>query len=485
MQRDLREYEPLWDNWTIDEQLYCGTNSSVFLVKRDRYGESLTSVVKVVELAAREDRDLVWRLEQTLEEIRRMERLNESEYIVSLKDDLILERPDGGFDVLMRMEYLDCLETMVREETLPWQLPLDDLSIDFAVNEVIHMGKDLCRALACAHSQGILHRDIKPGNIYRERDGDRWKLGDFGASRLLAFGNDPATITGTTAYMAPEIARGEEWGTWSDLYSLGIVLYQLLNGGFLPLTGENSTYNERELAVLRRWRGEELPVPVMLACGEKETRLADIILKACQRRPEERYSTAEEMLFDLEALESGNSLPTASQKKPRKKSGVIVGRILALVMVVSSFMGGWWYGNHTAEQNHLVAAQDGHRYEVIKRKSTWESAKVYCESQGGHLATITSKEEETLIVELLEQSGINIAWLGANNRNSSGGFRWITDEEFEFATWGIGEPNNTNGQEHCLTLINSPTQGWIWNDAPDNGHDFYELKEIGFVCEWE
>ena len=103
----------------------------------------------------------------------------------------------------------------------------------------------------------------------------------------------------------------------------------------------------------------------------------------------------------------------------------------------------------------------------------------------GHLATITSKEEEALIVELLEQSGINIAWLGANNRNSSGGFRWITDEEFEFATWGIGEPNNTNGQEHCLTLINSPTQGWIWNDAPDNGHDFYELKEIGFVCEWE
>ncbi|MBR7148263.1 MAG: protein kinase [Firmicutes bacterium] len=451
------------------------------MMERNRRKETLVSVLKVVELIPKEDQDLDRRLEQLMEEIHRMERLDDSPYIVSLKDDLILERPDGGYDVLMRMEYLDCLETMIREESLPWQSPSAKESGTTVVEEVIRMAEDLCRALGSIHGQGMLHRDIKPGNIYRERGGNRWKLGDFGASRTLAFGNDPSTITGTTAYMAPEIARGEEWGPWSDVYSLGIVLYQILNGGFLPLTDETSSYEERENAVLRRWRGEELPVPK----GLDDRNLAEIVGKACQRRPEDRYSSAEEMLRDLEALETEERIAVTGKRAPRRRGGVIAAGILSILVAVGSFMGGWSLGSQSVADHSVIGAQDGHRYEVITRKATWESAKVYCESQGGHLATITSKEEEELILSLLDQTDVTIAWLGADNHNSSGGFRWITGEAFEFASWGIGEPNNTNGQEHCLMLSKNENQGWVWNDAPSSGHDFYEMKEIGFVCEWE
>lgn len=501
LEQRLQQHEPLWNGWRIKSRLFCGANSSVFLLERDRRGETLFCVLKAIELTPRDDSDTEERLDAVIAEIHRMEQLADCPYIVSLKDDMIVKRPEGGYDVFMRLEYLDCLETMMREEILPWQTAV---SFQERSAQVISLGMDVCRALMCAHERGILHRDIKPGNIYREREsrpegqsgtgeeagsnGEKrcelhWKLGDFGASRTLALGAAPATVTGTTAYMAPEIVQGERWGTWSDVYSLGIVLYQLLNYGFLPFTDEDSTFEQREQAVLRRWKGESLPPPREL-CGVKEGEaLAAVVLKACQRRMEDRYQTAEEMLHALQSLKMGADLKLPAKGEHRRKRAAFLAACLGMSCLM--FSAGWLGGRHAGEQNAAVATRNGHRYEVISRKATWESAKVYCESQGGHLATITSREEEELIVELLEQSGVVIAWLGADNRNSSGGFRWITGEEFEYASWGIGEPNNTGGQEHCLMLTNHEDQGWIWNDAPDNGHDFYKLKEIGFVCEWE
>lgn len=480
----LKECEPLWGNWRIVRRIFSGSNSSVFLIQRDRRGETLYSALKVVELLPRDDSDLDARLESALEEIRRMELFSDCPWIVGLKDDEIVENGEGGFELRMRLEYLSCLETMMREEQLPEDLNLVQLAVD------------LCRGLDCAHRRGILHRDVKPANIYRS-DVGVWKLGDFGASRRLAFGDVPSTITGTTAYMAPEIGKGEEWGPWSDIYGLGIVLYQLLNGGFLPLTDENSNYGDREQAILRRWNGEELPPP-----NNGDPALQSVVLRACRRKPEERYRTAGEMLRDLIPLLSeterregsalsapAHSLETEGERgnEMRNRRRMPVAAVVALALSLSAlgFSAGWYIGGKGEANQPSVASRDGHRYEVITRKATWESAKIYCESQGGHLATITSREEEKLILDLLEDTDVTIAWLGADNYNSSGGFRWVTGEEFEYASWGIGEPNNTGGQEHCLMLVKSTTQGWVWNDAPNNGHDFYKLKEIGFICEWE
>ena len=267
LEQRLHTYEPLWDNWEISSQLFFGTNSSVFLMERNRREETLVSVLKVVELIPKEDQDLDRRLEQLMEEIHRMERLDDSPYIVSLKDDLILERPDGGYDVLMRMEYLDCLETMIREESLPWQSPSAKESGTTVVEEVIRMAEDLCRALGSIHGQGMLHRDIKPGNIYRERGGNRWKLGDFGASRTLAFGNDPSTITGTTAYMAPEIARGD---------------YQALSFTDTKVGGFTSTWNGATVAVLHNTMDYPVTVDLSQVTDIPFTTLAAYVgLNAC------------------------------------------------------------------------------------------------------------------------------------------------------------------------------------------------------------
>ncbi len=480
LEQRLREHQPLWGGWYLSHRLFSGANSSVFLLRRDRQGQPLYSAMKVVELPLRDDSDVEQRLSEALAEIRCMEKLSDCPWIVSLNDDMVLSDGEGGYDVCMRMEYLRCLETMMREEELPWQ---QEMAAQRDA-QIVRLAEDLCRALSCAHQQGILHRDIKPANIYKS-DKNIWKLGDFSASRTLRFGSFPATVTGTTAYMAPEIGKGEAWGSWSDIYGLGIVLYQLLNDGFLPLTDETSTYGQREQAIVRRWSGEVLPPP---AGGSPQ--LQAIVVKACHRQPQKRYADAEEMLEALQQLSkapdpaqqsaTGNRLPFCCRL--RRQAAVLC--VLLCTAALSFFV-----GRHSAGPQEPstgpAAAQDGHRYEVILRKSTWEAAKIYCEAQGGHLATITSREEEELIVKLLDETDITIAWLGADNYNSSGGFRWITGEEFEYASWGIGEPNNTNGNEHCLMLEKRERQGWVWNDAPENGHDFYQLEEIGFICEWE
>ena len=101
---------------------------------------------------------------------------------------------------------------------------------------------------------------MKPANLYRTQDG-RYQLGDFGVARRSRCGL-LETMTGTPAYMAPEVARGEAYDSRADLYALGLVLYQLHNDGQLPLEHPDLPQAAREEAVRRRWNGTRLPPPV-------------------------------------------------------------------------------------------------------------------------------------------------------------------------------------------------------------------------------
>lgn len=125
-----------------------------------------------------------------------------------------------------------------------------------------------------------------------------------------------------------------------------------------------------------------------------------------------------------------------------------------------------------------------HKYKFIKGNMNWEEAKEYCQDIGGYLATITTKEEEKEVLSLLENSNVTVLWLGANDLDSLGNFKWISGEEFTYSNWASNEPNNDNGVEHYLVLYKIEGN-WLWNDGPLNTNEYYEADNIGFICEWE
>lgn len=146
---------------------------------------------------------------------------------------------------MIRMELLTPLNEYTREKGT------------WGKDEVIHLGIDICKALEICQKYDIIHRDIKPENIF-VADYGNFKLGDFGIARIASQTSGASTRAGTNAYMAPEIYRGEHYGKTVDLYSLGLVLYRLLNDNRLPFMPQYPAplrFQDRENAQAMRLSG--------------------------------------------------------------------------------------------------------------------------------------------------------------------------------------------------------------------------------------
>ena len=168
-----------------------------------------------------------------------------------------------------------------------------------ARRDIIRLGIDICKALELCQRYNIIHRDIKPENIFISDNRD-YKLGDFGIARTIERTSSGLSKKGTYSYMAPEVYAGKEYGFSVDTYSLGLVLYRMLNknrGPFLPQPPEAITFSSREQALARRMSGEALPRPFY-----GEGRLGEIVLKACAFDPKDRYSSPQQLRQELEAI---------------------------------------------------------------------------------------------------------------------------------------------------------------------------------------
>lgn len=170
--------------------------------------------------------------------------------------------------------------------------PIEHYIVKTPMNEerVLKLGIDLCQALEACEELSIIHRDIKPDNIFVNRFGS-FKLGDFGIARTVD-GTTRGTKTGTYGYMAPEVFNGKEYNSTVDIYSLGIVLYQYLNGGrlpFMPPVGQNVTMGDIENASARRFSEEKIPQIEGI-----DPELSSIICKACASDSDDRYQSAGE-----------------------------------------------------------------------------------------------------------------------------------------------------------------------------------------------
>lgn len=252
--------------------------------------------------------------EKLIQEVEIMRSMGGNSHIVNYMDHSIVPHTkDSGCDIYIRMELLKPLPQYYQEQYDKEPVREED---------VIRLGIHICKALELCAENRIIHRDIKPQNIFLNQNGD-FKLGDFGIAQV-ARQNGNATIAGTMNYMAPEVFRGQAYSAAVDLYSLGLVMYWMLNQRrmpFLPLPPENLTFTQIEQANARRLRGDPLPRPVH---GSKT--LTDLVLRACAFRPEDRYLDPRTLRNALEQVSGGTVVVRPPAPKPRDKTCRVVFR---------------------------------------------------------------------------------------------------------------------------------------------------------------
>ena len=308
-----KRYEPFFGSWHIKRFIGAGSYGKVFEIERRDFDMVFTGALKAITIPAdkseyeqvleagmdREGASTYFRdyVQELNREIALMSRLKGHSNIVSYEDHQIIPHEDGiGWDILIRMELLKPINDALRQNK------------SFTRAEVIRLGTDLCRALEVCGQYNIIHRGIKPANIFISDTGD-YKLGDFGVARIASASTGASTRAGTVNYMAPEVFRGEKYTANVDIYSLGLVMYQLLNANrmpFYPPYPQPITFSAAEQARARRLAGEALPLP----SGAQDA-LGQLVCKACAPDPAQRFASPLALRKALEALPQAQPAPLA------------------------------------------------------------------------------------------------------------------------------------------------------------------------------
>lgn len=303
-----REGDVVFGNWTLDRKIGEGSFGQVYEASRTEFGETYKAAIKIITIPQSESEIKSARaegmddlsittyfrsfVEEIVQEFALMSKLKGNSNIVSYEDHMVTEHKTGiGWDILIRMELLTPLLDYIQRH------PLTRM-------DVIKLGIDLNKALELCQKYNIVHRDIKPENIFVSDAGD-YKLGDFGIARTVEKTTGGLSKKGTYTYMAPEVYKDEPYGSGVDIYSLGLVMYRLLNENrapFLPEYPAPITHSDRETALARRISGAAIPAP-----KSADGRLAEIVLKACAYQPKDRYSSPMQMRTELEAIQYSRS----------------------------------------------------------------------------------------------------------------------------------------------------------------------------------
>src|SRR6184192_95819 len=208
----------------------------------------------------------------------------------------IYDRGEAEGTYYIAMEYLDgrsLKELIVSRGPAP-------------VNIAIDYARQILAAIRFAHRHGIVHRDIKPHNVLVDAEG-RLKVTDFGIARAGASQmTEAGSIIGTAQYLSPEQAKGAPVDQTSDLYSVGVVLYELLTG-VVPFTGDTPV----EIAMKHL---SATPEPPSAKRPDVPRELDMVVLRALAKDPEDRYATAAEMEADLARVARGGAVSPATEE---------------------------------------------------------------------------------------------------------------------------------------------------------------------------
>ena len=259
------------DRYEIQEIIGSGGMAVVYKATDNRLHRSVAVKILRDELAA--DEEFRRRFQTEAQAVAMLSHPN----IVSVYD--VSHSESVEYIVMELIEGVTLMQYMQKKGALGWK-------------EALHFSVQISKALEHAHSKGIVHRDIKPQNIMIIRDGSI-KVADFGIAALESTQEQRSSQTvGSVHYIAPEQARGEQPDTRSDIYSLGVVMYEMLTGR-MPYDGETA-----EQIALKHIAG--IAVPPQEINPEIPDELARITLRAMNADINARYQSASELLADLE-----------------------------------------------------------------------------------------------------------------------------------------------------------------------------------------
>jgi eukaryotic-like serine/threonine-protein kinase len=229
------------------------------------------------------------------------------------------ETPDGQLFIVMDLYDGETLKRKIEQGPLP-------------VSDAIDISLQVGRGLEAAHEAGMVHRDIKPANIIVTAKGEA-KILDFGLAKLS--GQTVLTKTGTTmgtaAYMSPEQARGETADRRTDIWSLGVTLYEML-------TGKRPHESDYEQALVYSILNED-PKPLRDLRPEVPEAMERICRRALARNLKDRYETASDLIIDLESYKAGAQLSKQTRKIPSKnRRGLVYAGLAAIVLIVATLV---------------------------------------------------------------------------------------------------------------------------------------------------
>lgn len=294
----MSDFKELWPGWEIVRVIGRGSIASVYEIQREVLGGVEKAAMKVISIPQSDSdiEELIFEgvdeetiastfrsyLESVVAEYSVMHKMNGSPNIVCIDDVRCVQHDDGiGWDIFIKMELLTPLI-----KVLPSNIPEET---------VIKIAKDVCAALVVCEQNHTLHRGIKPQNIFMSEKGD-YKLGELSIATIMDKVM-PGPVMGLYKFMAPEVYNNKPYNARADIYSLGLVLYWLLNERrmpFMPLPPQKVTAAMESQARFRSFSGEPLPAP-----AHGSALLKKIVLKACAYDPKDRFCSAQEMLDTL------------------------------------------------------------------------------------------------------------------------------------------------------------------------------------------
>ncbi|MGE5796490.1 MAG: protein kinase domain-containing protein, partial [Ignavibacteria bacterium] len=253
-------------------------------------------------------------------------------------------------EIFIVMEYIDGVE--LKEKINPPSSPLSERGdiVGLPTDEAVNIAIQIAEGLEAAHKKGIIHRDIKSGNVMITKDG-KIKIMDFGLAKI-GKGTQVTKVgstIGTIAYMSPEQARGEELDHRTDIWSFGVILYEIL-------TGKQPFKGDYDQAVIYSILNEE-PETIKNISLELNT----IVQKALAKAPADRYQSAKEIFDDLTELKSNSFSKTYPQtskhKLPLKKKNKKWFVPAAIIIFVAFLFTAYIYFNSLSERNEISSVR--------------------------------------------------------------------------------------------------------------------------------
>lgn len=299
------------EQWKEVELIGEGSYGKVFKAKKEEFGIATYSAIKQIEIPQSNSEihslktegmtqaDITKYYEKSVkkwvEEIKFMSIFKDSSNIVNIEDyEVISKKGQIGWIINIRMELLKNLDNYILEKNV-------------TDKEMLKMAIDIATALEDCEQNNVVHRDIKPDNIFVNKKGI-YKVGDFGIAKKIENTVSNMSKKGTENYMAPELYKDGKGNKTVDIYSLGIMLYRYFNYNRLPFMPDypnEITLETREEALYKRISGEKMKAPL-----NATREIAEIILKCCSYYPKDRYKNATELKKDLQKVYQKIEKPT-------------------------------------------------------------------------------------------------------------------------------------------------------------------------------